>query len=293
MNEIASKVETMLEAMPYLSKYAGKIVVIKYGGNAMINEELKANVIKDVVLLKAMGLKPVLCHGGGPGINKMLEQLDIPVKFINGLRYTSAEIIRVVEMVLIGQVNSELVGRISAQGGRAVGLSGISGNLFQCVQRDEELGYVGDVVKVNPEPVLAMLDAGFIPVVAPVGTDGKGTSFNINGDTAASKLAGALKAEKLMILTDIEGLCNDIKVRDVISYLNVADVQGLKDQGTIAGGMIPKVDCCVQAIEEGVTSVHIIDGRQPHSMLYEAFTDEGTGTTVGTAQPSVGIKWNK
>ncbi len=293
MNEIASKVETMLEAMPYLSKYAGKIVVIKYGGNAMINEELKANVIKDVVLLKAMGLKPVLCHGGGPGINKMLEQLDIPVKFINGLRYTSAEIIRVVEMVLIGQVNSELVGRISAQGGRAVGLSGISGNLFQCVQRDEELGYVGDVVKVNPEPVLAMLDAGFIPVVAPVGTDGKGTSFNINGDTAASKLAGALKAEKLMILTDIEGLCNDIKVRDVISYLNVADVPGLKDQGTIAGGMIPKVDCCVQAIEEGVTSVHIIDGRQPHSMLYEAFTDEGTGTTVGTAQPSVGIKWNK
>ena len=293
MNEIANKVETMLEAMPYLSRYAGKIVVIKYGGNAMINEELKANVIKDVVLLKAMGLKPVLCHGGGPGINKMLEQLDIPVKFINGLRYTSAEIIRVVEMVLIGQVNSELVGRISAQGGRAVGLSGISGSLFQCVQRSEELGYVGDVVKVNAEPVLAMLDAGFIPVVAPVGTDGKGTSFNINGDTAASKLAGALKAEKLMILTDIEGLCNDIKVRDVISYLNVADVQGLKDQGTIAGGMIPKVDCCVQAIEEGVTSVHIIDGRQPHSMLYEAFSDEGTGTTVGTAQPSVGIKWNK
>ncbi len=293
MNEIAKKVETMLEAMPYLSRYAGKIVVIKYGGNAMINEELKANVIRDVVLLKAMGLKPVLCHGGGPGINKMLEQLDIPVKFINGLRYTSAEIIRVVEMVLIGQVNSELVGRISAQGGKAVGLSGISGSLFQCVQRSEELGYVGDVVKVNAEPVLAMLNAGFIPVVAPVGTDGNGTSFNINGDTAASKLAGALKAEKLMILTDIEGLCNDIKVRDVISYLNVADVQGLKDQGTIAGGMIPKVDCCVQAIEEGVTSVHIIDGRQPHSMLYEAFSDEGTGTTVGTAQPSVGIKWNK
>jgi len=293
VNEIANKVETVLEALPYLSKYAGKIVVIKYGGNAMINEELKANVIKDVVLLKAMGLKPVLCHGGGPGINKMLEQLDIPVKFINGLRYTSAEIIRVVEMVLIGQVNSELVGRISAQGGRAVGLSGISGNLFQCVQRSEELGYVGDVVKVNAEPVLAMLDAGFIPVVAPVGTDGQGNSFNINGDTAASKLAGALKAEKLMILTDIEGLCNDIKVRDVISYLNVADVQGLKDQGTIAGGMIPKVDCCVQAIEEGVTSVHIIDGRQPHSMLYEAFSTEGTGTTVGTAQPSVGIKWNK
>lgn len=293
MNEISNKVETMLEALPYMSRYAGKIVVIKYGGNAMINEELKANVIKDVVLLKAMGLKPVLCHGGGPGINKMLEQLDIPVKFINGLRYTSAEIIRVVEMVLIGQVNSELVGRINSQGGKAVGLSGISGNLFQCVQRSEELGFVGDVVQVNPGPVLAMLDAGYIPVVAPVGTDGKGNSFNINGDTAASKLAGALKAEKLVILTDIEGLCNDIKARDVISYLNVADVQGLKDQGTIAGGMIPKVDCCVQAIEEGVTSVHIIDGRQPHSVLFEAFSNEGIGTTVGTAQPSVGIKWNK
>ena len=293
MNEIAEKVETLLEAMPYLSKYAGKIVVIKYGGNAMVNEELKADVIKDVVLLKALGLKPVLCHGGGPGINKMLEQLDIPIKFINGLRYTSAEIIRVVEMVLIGQVNSELVSRINAQGGQAVGLSGISGNLFQCVQRSEELGFVGDVVKVNARPVLAMLDAGFIPVVAPVGTDGQGGSFNINGDTAASKLAGALRAEKLMILTDIEGLCNDIKARDVISYLNVADVQGLKDQGTIAGGMIPKVDCCVQAIQEGVASVHIIDGRQRHSMLYEAFSSEGLGTTVGAAQPSVGVKWKK
>ena len=293
MGEIAKKVETLLEALPYLSRYAGKIVVIKYGGNAMVNEELKAGVIQDVVLLKALGLKPVLCHGGGPGINKMLEQLDIPVKFINGLRYTSAEIMRVVEMVLIGQVNSELVGRVNAQGGQAVGLSGISGNLFQCVQRSEELGLVGDVVKVNAGPVLALLDAGFIPVVAPVGTDGQGVSFNINGDTAAGKLAGALRAEKLMLLTDIEGLCNDIKERDVISYLNVADVQALKDQGTIAGGMIPKVDCCVQAIGEGVASVHIIDGRQPHSMLYEAFSDEGTGTTVGTAQPSVGVKWKK
>ena len=290
MSSLIDRAQVLAEALPYIQKYSGTTVVVKYGGNAMINEELKANVIKDVVLLKAMGLKPVLCHGGGPGINKMLEQLDIPVKFINGLRYTSAEIIRVVEMVLIGQVNSELVGRISAQGGRAVGLSGISGNLFQCVQRSEELGYVGDVVKVNAEPVLAMLDAGFIPVVAPVGTDGQGNSFNINGDTAASKLAGALGAEKLMILTDIEGLCNDIKLRDVISYLNIADVPMLKERGTIAGGMIPKVDCCVQAIEEGVTNVHIIDGRQPHSMLFEAFSAEGNGTTVGKDLPSVGIK---
>ena len=206
MSDIANKVETLMEAMPYLQKYQGKIIVIKYGGNAMINEELKDAVMHDVVLLKLLGMKPVLSHGGGPGINKMLEKLDIPV-------------------------------------------------------------------------------------IAPVGTDGQGHTFNINGDTAAGKLASALGAEKLVILTDIEGLCNDIKIRDVISYLNIEDVKALKDKGTIAGGMIPKVDCCVQAIEEGVTSVNIIDGRKPHSVLYEAFTNEGTGTTIGTAQPSVGIKW--
>ena len=228
MNDVASKVATLMEAMPYLKKYAGKVVVIKYGGNAMINEELKAAVLQDVVMLKLLGLKPVLSHGGGPGINKMLEQLNIPVQFINGLRYTSADIIHVVEAVLIGQVNSELVGRINAIGGEAVGLSGISANIYKCVQRSEELGFVGDIVEVNAEPVKALLDAGYIPVVAPVGTDGKGQSFNINGDTAAGKLASALGAEKLMLLTDIEGLCNDIKLRDVISYLNIADVQGLK-----------------------------------------------------------------
>ena len=276
MNDVASKVATLMEAMPYLKKYAGKVIVIKYGGNAMINEELKAAVLQDVVMLKLLGLKPVLSHGGGPGINKMLEQLNIPVQFINGLRYTSADIIHVVEAVLIGQVNSELVGRINAIGGEAVG--------------DHLVDRV-DIGEVNAAPVQALLDAGYIPVVAPVGTDGKGQSFNINGDTAAGKLASALGAEKLMLLTDIEGLCNDIKLRDVISYLNIADVPKLKEQGTIAGGMIPKVDCCVQAIEEGVTNVHIIDGRKPHSILYEAFTDEGIGTTVGKDAPSVGIKW--
>ena len=173
----------------------------------------------------------------------------------------------------------------------AVGLSGVSGDIYHCHQRDEVHGYVGDIDYVDPKPIFAMLDAGYIPVIAPVGTDGQGHTFNINGDTAAGKLASALGAEKLVILTDIEGLCNDIKIRDVISYLNIEDVKALKDKGTIAGGMIPKVDCCVQAIEEGVTSVNIIDGRKPHSVLYEAFTNEGTGTTIGTAQPSVGIKW--
>ncbi len=290
MTNIASKVDTLMEAMPYLQKYAGKIVVIKYGGNAMINEDLKDAVLHDVVMLKLLGLKPVLSHGGGPGINKMLETLNIPVEFIGGLRYTSEDIMRVVEMVLVGQVNTELVGFINKLGGKAVGLSGVSGDIYHCHRRSEELGFVGDIDSVDPTSILAMLDAGFIPVVAPVGTDGQGHTYNINGDTAAGKLASALGAEKLVLLTDIEGLCNDIKLRDVISYLNTEDVQMLKDRGTIAGGMIPKVDCCVQAIEEGVGSVHIIDGRKPHSILYEAFTNEGIGTTVGTERPSVGIK---
>ena len=289
--EISQKVETLMEAMPYLQKLAGKVVVIKYGGNAMINEELKDAVMHDVVMLKLLGMKPVLSHGGGPGINKMLDKLEIPVQFINGLRYTSEDIMRVVEMVLIGQVNTELVGFINKLGGKAVGLSGVSGDIYHCHKRSDELGYVGDIDYVDPKPILAMLDAGYIPVVAPVGTDGQGNTYNINGDTAAGKLASALGAEKLILLTDIEGLCNDIKLRDVISYLNIKDVPALKAKGTIAGGMIPKVDCCVQAIEEGVTSVHIIDGRKPHSILYEAFTTENLGTTIGTAQDSVGIKW--
>ncbi len=289
--DIANKVETLMEAMPYLQKYAGKTVVIKYGGNAMINAELKDAVMHDIVLLKLLGMRPVLSHGGGPGINRMLETLNIPVQFINGLRYTSEDTMRVVEAVLVGQVNTELVGYINKIGGRAVGLSGVSGDIYHCHKRSEELGFVGDIDYVNADAINAVLDAGFIPVVAPVGTDGQGNTYNINGDTAAGKLASALNAEKLILLTDIEGLCNDIKLRDVISYLNVKDVKGLKDKGTIAGGMIPKVDCCVQAIEEGVTSVHIIDGRKPHSILYEAFTSENLGTTIGTAQESVGIKW--
>lgn len=288
--DIANKVETLMEAMPYLQTYAGKTVVVKYGGNAMINAELKDAVMHDIVLLKLLGMKPVLSHGGGPGINKMLETLNIPVQFINGLRYTSEDTMRVVEAVLVGQVNTELVGYLNKIGGRAVGLSGVSGDIYHCHRRSEELGFVGDIDYVDVSAINAVLDAGFIPVVAPVGTDGQGNTYNINGDTAAGKLASALGAEKLILLTDIEGLCNDIKLRDVISYLNVRDVPMLKEKGVIAGGMIPKVDCCVQAIDEGVASVHIIDGRKPHSILYEAFTTEGLGTTIGTAQDSVGIK---
>ena len=288
--DIANKVETLMEAMPYLQKYAGKTVVIKYGGNAMVSEQLKDAVMHDIVLLQLLGMRPVLSHGGGPGINKMLEKLDIPVQFIGGLRYTSEDTMRVVEAVLVGQVNTELVGFINKFGGKAVGLSGVSGDIYHCHKRSEELGFVGDIDAVNVEAIRAVQDAGFIPVVAPVGTDGCGNTYNINGDTAAGKLASALGAEKLILLTDIEGLCNSIELRDVISYLNIKDVPMLKDKGVIAGGMIPKVDCCVQAIEEGVTSVHIIDGRKPHSILYEAFTTEHLGTTIGKAQESVGIK---
>ena len=278
MSDVAKKVETLMEAMPYLEKYQGKVIVIKYGGNAMINDELKDAVLHDVVMLKLLGLKPVLSHGGGPGINKMLEKLNIPVQFINGLRYTSEDIMRVVEMVLVGQVNTELVGRINQIGGKAVGLSGVSGDIYHCHKRSEELGFVGDIDYVNADAINAMLDAGFIPVIAPVGTDGQGNTYNINGDTAAGKLASALGAEKLVILTDIEGLCNDIKVRDVISYLNIQDVKALKDKGTIAGGMIPKVECCTNAIRAGVRKVFIIDGRVPHALLIETLTDEGAGT---------------
>ncbi len=281
----------MTDKEKMLEQYKGKTILIKYGGNAMINNELKAAVVEDVVALWKMGMRPILAHGGGPMINQMLEKVGAKVEFVNGLRKTTDEVIDVVEMVLIGQVNTELVGLINKAGGKAVGLSGVSGNMLICEKQKAEvdLGFVGNVVKVNTEAINAILDAGFIPVIAPIGTDGKGQSFNINGDIAAGQVAGALKTEKFMLLTDIEGLCNDIKIKDVISYLNVKDVAPLKEKGTIAGGMIPKVDCCVQAISEGVNSVNIIDGRRPHVIL-DAFTEK-LGTTIGTAQESEGIKW--
>ncbi|MBR5049027.1 MAG: acetylglutamate kinase, partial [Erysipelotrichaceae bacterium] len=289
MSELKEKAQALLAEKPELAQYRDKIIVIKYGGNAMVNEELKAAVLQDVVMLKELGMKPVLAHGGGPGINRLLKQLDIPVRFINGLRYTSEEIMRAVSMVLIGEVGSELVSLLQKYGGSAVGLSGLSGGMFRCVKRqaEEDLGLVGEIVEADPKVVQTMLDAGYIPVVAPIGTDCSGTIFNINGDTAAGKLAGALGAEKLLLLTDIEGLCNSIELHDVISYLNVADAGMLKEKGVISGGMIPKVDCCLEAIEAGTASVQIIDGRQPH-IIFDAMTKENIGTTIGTEKPSVG-----
>lgn len=282
-----------MEAMPYIKQYQGKVVVVKFGGNAMINEEVKRAVLEDVVLMQALGMKPVISHGGGPAINQLLEKLQIQSEFINGLRVTSKDVIEVVEMVLAGKVNGELVQKVTAAGGQAVGVSGVSAEIYHCEKRksDVDYGFVGDVVSVNPAAVEALIDKGFIPIVSPIGSDGQGNSYNINGDTAAGELAAALKAEKLIILTDIEGLCNDIKIKDVINYLNVKDVAPLKEKGTIAGGMIPKVDSCVSAIEKGVRSVHIMDGRQQHSVLFEAFVKDGYGTVVGTESESVGIKW--
>lgn len=281
MSDVAKKVETLMEAMPYLEKYQGKVIVIKYGGNAMINDELKDAVLHDVVMLKLLGLKPVLSHGGGPGINKMLEKLNIPVQFINGLRYTSEDIMRVVEMVLVGQVNTELVGRINQIGGKAVGLSGVSGDIYHCHKRSEELGFVGDIDYVNADAINAMLDAGFIPVIAPVGTDGQGNTYNINGDTAAAFIAGALNAERLIMMTDIAGILRDKDdPSTLIPALTVSEARKLFDEGVISGGMIPKVDCCIEAIEKGVRHVVIMDGRVPHSILMELLTDEGAGTMV-------------
>ena len=268
---------------------SNKIIVIKYGGNAMVNEELKNSVMEDVVTLQHAGWLPVLSHGGGPGINRMLEELNIPVKFINGLRYTDEATMKVVESVLIGQVGTELTGLLQKKGGKACAISGVSGNLYHCHQKDEALGLVGEIDEIDTAAVDALLDAGLIPVVAPVGTDGQGRTFNINGDTAGSILAAALEADKLVLLTDIEGLCNSIEERDVISYLNIKDVPALKEKGVISGGMLPKIDGCVQAIENGVGSVHIIDGRVPHSLL-SLLEGEAIGTTIGTEKESIGIK---
>ena len=265
-----------------------KTVVIKFGGSAMDSEERKRAVLEDIAALRRDGVKTVLCHGGGPAINEMLKTLDIPVRFVNGLRYTSDEIMRVVEMVLIGQVNTELVGSLTALGGRAVGLSGVSGVMYQCHRKSEELGRVGEIDAVDVTAVDALLSAGYIPVIAPIGTDGLGTSYNINGDTAASVLAAALHADELILLTDMEGVCNSIELHDVIPYLHVRDVPALKERGVIRGGMIPKIDGCVKAVENGVGSVKILDGREAHSIL-TSFTKE-IGTTIGTARESVGIK---
>ncbi len=284
MNQEHFDAEVLVEALPYIQKYYGKTVVVKYGGNAMINEELKDAVIQDIVLLSLIGVHVVIVHGGGPDINAMLKKIGKDSKFVNGLRYTDRETMDIVQMVLCGKVNKELVGRINRAGGRGVGLCGMDGSLFQAKRKRDkdgtEYGYVGEIQKVNPEPVIDMLKEGYIPVISTVaeGTDEE-TGYNINADLAASKLAIALQAEKLILLTDVRGLLRDRNDDStLIEDLKVSAVPRLIKDGVIAGGMIPKVDCCVQAVREGVKRANIQDGRVAHSILTELFSDKGVGT---------------
>ena len=275
------KAEVLSQALPYIQKYNSKIVVIKYGGNAMINEELKMNVIKDVVLLSEVGVKVILVHGGGPEINRTLDKMGKETQFINGLRYTDEETIDVVQMVLAGKTNKDLVKLIMQKGGNAVGISGVDNQLIIAKKHESEddLGYVGDVDKINPNIIIDMLDKGYIPVIASVGTDEEGHTYNINADTAAAEIAGALGAENMILVSDIPGLLADKDDEGtLIPLVHVYEVNSLIEKGIIGGGMIPKVDCCVRAIRQDVKKAVIIDGRIPHSILIEMLSKEGIGT---------------
>ena len=276
--------EVLVEALPYSQEYAGKIIVVKYGGNAMINEDLKQAVIEDIVLLNLVGIKVVLVHGGGPEISEMLKKIGKESKFVKGLRYTDRETMDIVQMILCGKVNKNLVSLFEKAGGRAVGLGGMDGGLFKAIRLVDpdgtEYGYVGDVKEVNEKVVLDVLNEGFIPVVSSVaaGMDEE-TNYNINADTAAEKLAVALKAKKLILLTDVCGLMRDPKDDStLIPRLKVSEVPALIKEGVISGGMIPKVDCCVEAVRQGVERANIQDGRVPHSILVELLSDDGVGT---------------
>lgn len=275
------KAEILSQALPYIQKYNNKIVVIKYGGNAMINEELKMNVINDVVLLSEIGMKVILVHGGGPEISGTLKKMNKESKFIHGLRYTDDETIDVVQMVLAGKTNKDLVKLIMQSGGNAVGISGIDNQLIVAKKHEceDDLGYVGDIDKINPNIILDMLEKGYIPVIASVGTDEEGHTYNINADTAAAEIAGALSAENMILVSDIPGLLFDKDDEStLIPLVHVYEVKGLEDKGIISGGMIPKVECCVRAIRQNVKKAVIIDGRIPHSILIEMLSKEGIGT---------------
>ena len=275
----AEKAEVLVQALPYIQKYNGEIIVVKYGGNAMINEDLKKAVMSDVVLLSKIGVKVVLVHGGGPEISDTLKKMQIETKFINGLRYTDENTVDVVQMVLAGKVNKNLVNLIENSGGKAIGLCGIDGHMIQAKVMSEELGYVGEITSVDVKPVLDVLDAGYIPVVSTIGCDEEGHVYNINADTVASRLAGELKAVSLISMTDIRGILRDKDdPSTLIPVINVSEAPQLIKEGIISGGMIPKIDCCVEAIRRGVKKVFIIDGRVAHSILIEMLSDEGVGT---------------
>lgn len=275
------RAEVLTEALPYIRRYRGKTVVVKYGGNAMINEQLKQQVMEDIVLLWLIGVKVVLVHGGGPEINDMMNRLGKKAEFVNGLRVTDRETVDIVQMVLAGKVNKTLVNLLEMKGGNAVGLSGMDGRLIQCSMKDERLGYVGKIEKIHIEPVTDLLEKGYIPVISTVGCDKQGNTYNINGDTAAAHIAGALNAERLIMMTDIAGLLKDKDdPSTLIPAVTVSEAKQLQAEGVISGGMIPKVECCIDAIGAGVKHVVIMDGRVPHSILMELLTDEGAGTMV-------------
>lgn len=273
------RAEVLTQAIPYIQLHRGKIVVIKYGGNAMTNPELKAQVMEDIILLDAIGVKVVLVHGGGPDINDLLKKLGKKSEFVNGLRVTDKETAEVAQMVLAGKVNKDLVKLIQSRGGKAIGISGIDGKLLAADFKDKDLGYVGEIVEVNIDIVLDVLDKGYIPVISTIASDREGNTYNINGDTAAGFIAGALNAERLIMLTDIRGVLKDPSDEEsLIPVLTIDQAHALYDDGVISGGMIPKVDCCIEALEHGVNKVIIMDGRIPHSILMELLTDEGAGT---------------
>ncbi len=277
----AERAEVLTQALPYIKKHTGKIVVIKYGGNAMINETLKQQVMEDIVLLWLIGVKVVLVHGGGPEINDLMVRLGKKAEFVDGLRVTDKETVDIVQMVLAGKVNKTLVNLLEMKGGKAMGISGMDGRLIEAKVKDERLGYVGSITKVHINPVIDLLEKGYIPVVSTIGCDKKGNAYNINGDTAAAFIAGALGAQRLIMMTDIDGILQDKDdPSTIIPTLTVSEIEQLKTDGIITGGMIPKVDCCIKALHEGVKNVVIMDGRVPHSILMELLTDEGAGTMV-------------
>lgn len=277
----AQRAEVLTQALPYIQQYNGKIVVVKYGGNAMVNDKLKQQVMEDIVLLWLIGVKVVLVHGGGPEISDVMHRLGKQAEFVDGLRVTDKETVDIVQMVLAGKVNKSLVNLLEMKGGKAMGISGMDGRLIEAKMRNAALGFVGSITNVNIEPVTDLLEKGYIPVVSTVGCDRDGNTYNINGDTAAAYIAGALSAERLIMMTDIAGILRDKDdPATLIQELTIGDAVKLFEEGVISGGMIPKVDCCIDAIHRGVKKVIIMDGRVPHSILMEILTDEGAGTMV-------------
>ena len=275
----ADRAEVLTQALPYIKRYTGKTVVVKYGGNAMINETLKQQVMEDIVLLWLIGVKTVLIHGGGPEISELMKKVGKESVFVDGLRVTDKESMEIVQMVLAGKVNKTLVNLLEMKGGRAVGLSGIDGRIIESRIKNEKLGFVGEITKINPKTIEDLLSNGYIPVISTIGCDASGNTYNINGDTAAAHIAGALNAERLIMMTDIDGILRDKDdPSTLIHEISIAETEKLYSVGIISGGMIPKVECCVEAIHKGVKNVVIMDGRVPHSILMELLTDEGAGT---------------